>query len=213
MKRKLIGLLILMLGLLPAGAQNKNDAKKVLDATAAAFKKQGGIEATFKAEQFDHSNLKGSVSGTMHIQGRQFQLTTPDMITWYNGETQWSYVKANEEVNVSVPTAEEQQNINPYAFLDIYKKGYNYSMKETTLRGKHCYEVTLKAQRKNNNLRTLIIDIEKSTYAPLCIRMQQNNQIWVRISVLSYTGNRHFKPEYFEFNHKDYPQAEIIDLR
>ena len=28
MKRKLIGLLILMLGLLPAGAQNKNDAKK-----------------------------------------------------------------------------------------------------------------------------------------------------------------------------------------
>ena len=135
------------------------------------------------------------------------------MITWYNGETQWSYVKANEEVNVSVPTAEEQQNINPYAFLDIYKKGYNYSIKETTLRGKPCYEVTLKAQRKNNNLRTLIIDIEKSTYAPLCIRMQQNNQTWVRISVLSYTGNRQFKPEYFEFNHKDYPQAEIIDLR
>ena len=152
MKRKLIGLLILMLGLLPAGAQNKNDAKKVLDATAAAFKKQGGIEATFKADQFDHSNLKGSVSGTMHIQGRQFQLTTPDMITWYNGETQWSYVKANEEVNVSVPTAEEQQNINPYAFLDIYKKGYNYSMKETTLRG-HLESTTQKQQSAHTDHR------------------------------------------------------------
>lgn len=213
MKRQIIGLLIIMLGLIPAGAQNRNEAKKVLDATATAFKKQGGIEANFKADQFEHGNLKGSVSGTMHIEGNKFQLTTPDMITWYNGETQWSYVKANEEVNVSVPTAAEQQHINPYAFLNIYKKGYDYSMKETTLRGKSCYEVTLKAQNKNNELRTLIIDIEKATYAPMCIRMQQRNKNWVRISVLHYTGNHQFKPEYFEFNQKDYPKAEIIDLR
>ena len=38
------------------------------------------------------------------------------MITWYNGETQWSCMKANDEVNV-VPTPEEQQSMNPYTFV------------------------------------------------------------------------------------------------
>ena len=78
-------------------------------------------------------------------------MTTPDMITWYNGETQWSYMKANDEVNVSVPTPEEQQSMNPYTFVNLYKEGYHYQLKETTLRGKSCYEITNRKVRTRSS--------------------------------------------------------------
>ena len=118
-------------------------------------------------------------------------MTTPDMITWYNGETQWSYMKANDEVNVSVPTPEEQQSMNPYTFVNLYKEGYHYQLKETTLRGKSCYEITLTARNKQKSPHTIILDIS----------IQQ-----------LHTGQS-FAATDFEFNPKDYPQAEIIDLR
>ena len=115
-------------------ARQDGNAQEVLDKTAARLSPENGIKANFKADNFANGELQGSTSGTMCIQGEKFQMTTPEIVTWYNGETQWSYVKANEEVNVSTPTPEEKLNMNPYAVIHLYKNGYQYQMKETTLR-------------------------------------------------------------------------------
>ena len=214
MMKKILCLMALSLHLTAGHAQQNGDARKVLDATAAQITGKGGVKADFKADSFSGGNLQGSASGTMCIQGEKFQMTTPDMITWYNGETQWSYVKANEEVNVSVPTPEERQSMNPYAFVNLYKDGYDYTIKETTLRGKPCYEVTLTAKDKRKSLCTIILDIDQRTYAPMCVRMQQrDNGNWTRIAIHQFHTGQSFKTAVFEFNPKDFPQAEIIDLR
>ena len=214
MMKKVLWLAAGCLALAPAKAQQTPDARKVLDETAALFTGKGGIKATFKADNFSNGTLQGSTSGTMCIQGNKFQTTTPDMITWYNGETQWSYVKANEEVNISVPTPEEQQSMNPYAFVNLYKQGYDYSLKETTLRGKKCYEITLTAQDKKQNPHTIILNIDRNNHEPMCIRMQQHgNAQWTRIAIQQFRAGQHFPATDFEFNAKDYPQAEVIDLR
>ena len=74
--------------------------------------------------------------------------------------------------------------MNPYAFVNLYKDGYGYIMKKTTLRGKPCYEVTLTAKDRQKSLRTIILDIDQQTYAPMCVRMQQNdNGNWTRIAI------------------------------
>ncbi len=194
-------------------AAGQTSAKKVLDATADKLTRNGDIQLSFKADQFTSGQQNGSAFGNMQISGNKFKITTPDMITWYNGQTQWSYVLNNEEVNISTPTEEEQQNINPYAFVNIYKKGYNYSMRETTLRGKACYEVTLIAQDKKSSLPTIILDIEKGNRIPLCVRLQHDAQTWTRITIQSYEDKQSFPANHFEFNRHDFPQAEIIDLR
>ena len=214
MMKKTLCACLLSLSLLPARAQQTPDALQVLDATADRLTHSGGIKATFQADKFDDGDLQGSASGTMRILGNKFQMTTPDMITWYNGETQWSYVKANEEVNVSVPTPEEQQSMNPYTFVNLYKLGYDYAIKESNLRGKACYEVTLTAQDRQKSLRTIIINVDKKDYTPMCIRMQQGDgKQWTRISVHQFQSGQSFGNADFEFNPKDYPQAEVIDLR
>lgn len=37
----------------------------------------------------------------------------------------------NDEVNVSNPTQEELQQINPYTFLYMYQKGFSYKLGAT----------------------------------------------------------------------------------
>ena len=211
--KKLFFILALLLTTGSMQAQKQKEARRVLDATASAFEKGGGIQANFKAESFIDGNLQGSTNGEMRVDGEKFCLSTDETITWFDGKTQWSYVKPNDEVNISTPTEEEQQNINPYAFVNIYKKGYNYSMRETTLRGKACYEVTLIAQDKKSSLPTIILDIEKSNRVPLCVRLQHDAQTWTRITIQSYEDKQSFPANHFEFNRHDFPQAEIIDLR
>ena len=194
-------------------AESGKDARKVLDTTASLITGKGGIKAGFKADSFAGGQLQGSTSGTMCLWGEKFQMTTPDMTTWYNGETQWSYVKANEEVNVSVPTPEERQSMNPYTFVDLYKQGYRFSLKSATLRGKDCYEVSLVATDSRKAIRQMVLTLEKGSLAPLCVRLRQGDDRWTRISIYDYTPGQSWKDDFFRFPQQDYPQAEIIDLR
>ena len=62
------------------------------------------------------------------LKGNRFYLNSGGIQSWFDGTTQWSYLESSEEVNVSNPTPEELQTINPYALLSIYKSGYNYKV-------------------------------------------------------------------------------------
>ena len=75
-------------------------AKQVLDKTAAALSNKGGVTANFTVTG---KNI-GSTSGRISVKGRMFQATTPQAIVWFNGKTQWTYMKSQQEVNISNPT-------------------------------------------------------------------------------------------------------------
>lgn len=211
--KKIFLLLLFVCGLQGAFAQKSAQARKVLAATESAFEKGGGVSAQFTAENFSNGQSQGATSGTMRIKGKKFQLNTGNVITWFDGKTQWSYLKQNDEVNVSTPTAAELQSMNPYAILGIYKKGYNYSVQEGTLRGKGVYTVHLKAEQKSNDLQEIFLDVEKGSYTPYCIRFRQKNGTWTRIVVKSFKNKQNFSDSEFTFPKEAYPKAEIIDMR
>ena len=112
--RGIISLLALMIAL-PMSAQT---AKQVLDKAAANISAKSGAKASFsiKGDQFN-------TSGSIAIKGRKFQATTPQATIWFDGKTQWTYLKKNEEVNVANPTESELATINPYNFIYMYQKG------------------------------------------------------------------------------------------
>ena len=210
--KKILLLLVFLAGYAGIRAQKSPEARKVLDATAGSFDRKGGVKADFSVENIAAGQSQGKISGTMYLKGNKFQMTTPEMITWFNGKTQWSYIKDNQEVNVSNPTSEELSTINPYAFLNLYKKGYHYGLKEVKLRGKDSYEVHLRAESAAQKLTDIIINVDKSNNAPMCIRLKQNNT-WTRIIITNFAAGQKLKDALFTFNSKDYPQAEVIDLR
>ena len=97
----------------------------ILDKAASAYENSNGISASFALyTRSDMQKMSESFEGTINMRGDKFTLVTPDMITWFDGKTQWSYVERNDEVNVSTPSGEELQFTNPAILLRVYKKGF-----------------------------------------------------------------------------------------
>ena len=178
-------------------------AQQVLDKTAAVIGNKKGATANFKIS----SPKFGSASGSITIKGNKFNARTPQAIVWFNGKTQWSYMKKTNEVNVSNPTQAQQMSMNPYTFINIYKTGYTSTMKTI---GSN-YKVRLVAQNKKRTVQELILTIDKKSYIPSQIKMRQGNT-WSTITVSNFKA-KSISNSTFVFNSKDFPKAEIVDLR
>ena len=215
MKKYIFSVLIALLSLPVIAQQQQLQAKAVLDKMAEAFRKAGGVKAEFTVKAVTNGVTEGSESGTIELKGEKFVLKTSDVTTWFDGRTQWSYVTKNDEVNVSTPTQEELQQINPYTFLYLYQKGFSYQMGTVkTFRGKAVMEVILTAKDKKQELERITLYVTKNNYEPLFISLRQRGQSAVNeITVTSYQTGLKYADSDFVFNRKQYPTAEVIDLR
>lgn len=182
----------------PVGAQT---AKSVLDKTAAIVSNPSGVQASFTM-----SGGMGNVSGTIAVKGRKFHATSPVAIMWFDGKTMWTYVKKSDEVSVTTPNDSQLQKINPYNFINLYKKGYNTTMSTSA----SDYNVHLTAQG-SNNIKELFITIDKKTYHPKQVKMLQGKK-WTTFDI-SELKTQALNDAMFTFNSKDFPSAEVIDLR
>ena len=126
-----------------ASAQN---ASEILDKAAQVYEQSQGIKANFSLHtSIPQQGVSESFEGTIQMRGDKFKLETPDMITWYDGSTQWAYVLRTEEVNVSTPGGDELQVTNPAVLLRSYKKGFKvaYRGTSTTRQAKSAYDIVL----------------------------------------------------------------------
>ena len=193
---------ITIVALLIAVASYGQTAKQVLDKAAATVSNKSGITASFTLKG-GQMNDKGSIS----IKGKKFQIKTSNVIIWFDGKTQWSYVRKNDEVNVSTPNESQLQALNPYNFIYMYKKGYNSTMAK---KGGN-YEVHLTSTDKKKSVQEMYILIHPQTYIPSEIRIKHSKG-WNTIEV-SNVKKANLSDEIFHFNSKDFPTAEVIDLR
>lgn len=182
-------------------AQNATQARKILDKTASIIGRKGGAVANFSI-----SGKYGNSSGTIAIKGNKFNAKTPQAIVWYDGKTQWTYMKKNQEVNVSTPTEAQQQSMNPYKFISIYKNGFKLGMKKVS----EGWQIHLYATNQKRTIKEMYIVVGKN-YLPKTIRMRQSNG-WTTIKVTNFKA-KNLADTMFRFNAKDFPNAEVIDLR
>lgn len=188
------------------------DAMKVLDIAADRIRKAGNVKIEYKAGMFSNGTETASSSGTMWLQESKMKLEADGIKTWYNGKTRWCYVPEANEVNIDEPNKKEMAAMNPYTFMNIYKKGFKMTVKETVLRGEAVYEVYLKARYAKMEVKEIYVDVRKSDYQPLCIRLRENKD-WQRVSVLSFKGNLNLSDDFFTFKESEYPNVLINDMR
>ena len=177
-------------------------AKSVLDKAAANITVKSGVQANFKM-----SGSMGNTSGTIAVKGKKFHATTPQAIVWFDGKTQWTYMKNNDEVNVTTPTEAQLQAINPYNFINLYKKGY----KATLNSDGNSHVVHLTASSADRKIKELFITVNKKTYQPTQVKLLQGKK-WTIFDITNLKKQATPDAE-FRFNAKDFPHAEIIDLR
>ena len=177
-------------------------ATSVLDKAAATVTMKEGVKADFKM-----SGSMGSTSGTIIIKGKKFHATTPQASVWFDGKTQWTYMKDNDEVNVSNPNESQLQAINPYNFINLYKKGYNYTLNKSG----NDYVVHLTASNPQTKIKEMFISVDKKSYHPTQVKLLQGNK-WT-IFYITDLRKEALPDSQFRFNAKDFPTAEVIDLR
>lgn len=178
-------------------------ARAILDKTSKVIGHKSGVSASFTL----NNPTTGNVSGTIAVKGGKFNAHTPQAIVWFNGKTQWTYMKKNNEVNISTPTQAQQQMMNPYTFINVYKTGYKMS---STKAGAN-YEVHLVAQNQKRSIQEMYVTVNSKTYVPSRVKMKHNGR-WYTVTISNFSAKK--QPDsLFTFNSKDYPSAEVIDLR
>lgn len=184
-----------------ASSQTQANARKILDKTASIVGRKGGASASFSIK-----GKRGSASGTISVKGNKFAARTADAIVWFDGKTQWTYMKSSQEVNISNPTEAQQQAMNPYKFITLYKSGFNISMK-TIASG---WQIHLTAQNRSRSIKEMYITIGKN-YLPKEVRMLQSSG-WSTITISGFKASN-ISDSAFRFNAREFPHAEVIDLR
>lgn len=193
---------ILILTALISTVATAQTAKSVLDKAAAHITVKEGVKANFKMQ-----GGIGFTSGIILIKGKKFHASTPQATVWFDGKTMWTYMKQNEEVNVSNPTEAQLQAINPYNFINLYKNGYNCTLNNTS----SSYVVHLTSNVKDRKIKELFVTIDKQSYRPTQVKLLQGKK-WTIFDITDLSKSK-VADSQFRFNAKDFPKAEVIDLR
>ncbi len=201
--KKLLFITFMMVMSLGAFAQNAAQARKVLDRTAALVGRKGGASANFSIS----SSKIGKTSGSIAIKGRMFYAHTPKATVWYNGKTQWTLMKKTNEVNITTPTEAQRMRMNPYAFITMYKQGYKMGM---TKKGGN-YVIHLTATSRQRSVSEMYLTVNSRTYQPSMVKMREGST-WSTITIFNFKA-KNLPTSMFTFRAKDFPKAEVIDLR
>ena len=204
MKKFLLTLLLCLGVSVHVDAQS---AKSVLDKTAATFTEKGAVKAEFVIKHFLGQTQNGQpMTGSILLNGKKFKLNAEGITTWFDGKTQWTYMKSSEEVNVCTPNESQQAQMNPYKFITLYKNGYRLGVKEQG----NGWEIHLTALNRGRSIQEMYVYVSKS-YLPTKVRILEERK-WSEIKITNFK-NSPKSDSVFTFNAKDFPEAEVIDLR
>ncbi len=185
-----------------AYADDSSDAKKVLDKIATVVSNQNGVEADFTL-----TGERMNVRGTIAVKGGMFTAKSADATVWFDGTTQWTYMKRTDEVNITTPTKDQQVQMNPLTFINLYKSGYKLS----TISKTKTKEIRMQAESSSNAIQEVYVTYDPSTYIPIQVRMRRKST-WMTINISNFKTLSQ-GDDIFVFNKKDFPTAEIVDLR
>lgn len=200
--KRIVFVLSLFIGLFSNHVQAQT-AKQVLDKCAAAVSARAGMQADFTMSSAQY----GETSGQIMVKGKMFMVSTSMASLWFDGRTLWTYMSQNNEVNVTTPSEAQLQVLNPYNFINMYKKDFTYTMTQTA----GSYNVHLTSTDASRKVKEMFITVEKDTYHPTEVKLLQN-QKWTTFTIKNVKAVK-LADDLFRFNSKDFPTAEVIDLR
>ena len=197
-------IVFLMTTLLLTGATaSAQTVNAVLDKCAATVNSSDGVSANFTMTSAQYGNATGTIS----LKGEKFCIQSNVTSMWFDGKTLWTYLASNEEVNISTPTAQQLQTLNPYNFINLYKSGYKTTMTTSS----SAYDIHLTATSDQTRIREAFLTVDKTSYAPKVIKMLTGTK-WSTFTI-SGLKKASLPDSKFRFDANAYPDAEIIDLR
>ena len=194
-----IGCMLLCLAL-PVLAQQEG-ARDILRRAADTFLREGGVYVSFSLR-----SSEGLSSGTLRLKGEKFVLEAGGMTTWFDGHTQWTYLPSSDEVNISEPTDEELQTLNPYAWLYLYDREYDLQSLPAETSGQ--YKIEMSARSAGEQVERLVLWLDKSGLHPVKFSLTLAGNVEpTLITVRDYRTRQPYTDAMFVFDPGEYPTA------
>lgn len=205
MKRIRSLLIIALFFLLNSVSTSAQNAANILAQASNKFSNSKSISATFSL--IDNGR---SQSGSIIVAGNKFAISAPQLSTWFDGKTHWSYSPNIKEVNITTPTSDELQQINPFAIISSFRNNFNAKLMSSA---KGTYKIQLTPKKSNQSIKNVELTLNSSTYFPSLIIITAKNNTKATIKVKSIKAGVAQSASTFTFNAKKYPGVEIVDLR
>ena len=224
MKRLLLYLLLTGLTLNYAYAQKDADAKKILNQVSKKYRAYDVIKTDFSfTYENQQAGTKDVQAGTMISRSKANKYK----VTIYNpeekqaideeiisdGKSQWTYVKKNKEVELT-DVDNSNESLNPAQIFTIYEKGYKYVYNgDAKVDGKLCQVIDLTPEDEKKPFFKIRLSIDKVKKQISSAMIFDKNGSRYNYVIRTFTPNVKVSESTFTFDKKNYPGAELVDLR
>ncbi|MBX0289935.1 outer membrane lipoprotein carrier protein LolA [Hymenobacter sp. HSC-4F20] len=197
-----------------ATAQQDPKAGKILDQMSAKYQAMKAFKATFtQTLENDAAKVKENLSGDITVSGQKFRLKMSGQEVINNGQTMWTYMKAENEVNISDYEPEDQE-ISPSQIYTLYKKGYKYAyVQEAKENGEVVDVIELSPEDRNNPVYKVRLKVGRNDKAVKSWQMFKKNGNRYTYKISKFQPNVPVDATTFNFDKSKYKGVKVIDLR
>ncbi|HYK77067.1 MAG TPA: outer membrane lipoprotein carrier protein LolA [Daejeonella sp.] len=197
-------------------AQTDTKAKAILAEVSRKYRSYEIIKADF-AYTLDNpqANLKETHSGILYARPKtnKYRVVFKEQELISDGKNQWSYLKADKEVQLS-EVEKGADALNPANIFTFYEKGFKYLYTgESKLNGK-VYQgielVPLDGKKNYFKIRLSIDKLNKQITNAVFFDKNGNRYTYV---IKNFVPNVKVPESTFAFDASKYPGVEVVDLR
>ena len=147
------------------------------------------------------------------MSGQKFRLKISGQEVINDGKTTWTYLKNENEVNIS-DSDPDSQDMSPSQIYTMYKKGYKYTyVQQVTEAGEPLDVIELVPENRQNDLFKVRLKVRKKDTSVKSWQMFKKNGNRYSFSIKNFIPNPPVAPTFFAFDKVKYKGVKVIDLR
>ncbi len=215
--RKLLALLFALTFVISSvNGQTDPKAKSILSEVSRKYRSFNIVKADFNfSVENKQNNLKQTEKGTLYAKSnsKKYKVTMSERDLLSDGKVQWTYLKNDDEVQLSnVDNSEDA--LNPANIFTIFEKGFKYIYNGERRVGTKVYQmIDLSPEDPKKSYFKIRLSIDKAAKQLASVVIFDKNSNTYTYTITAFTPNAKVPESAFVFNAKAHPGVEIVDLR
>ncbi|MBK5284372.1 MAG: outer membrane lipoprotein carrier protein LolA [Bacteroidia bacterium] len=190
-------------------------AKNILKKVSEKFRRYKSIKATFLIS-IENQKDKSSENqkGIIQLKGDKYRLHIANQDIISDGKTVWTYMKDANEIQIN-NASKDTNAITPANFLTLYEKGFLFKFIGEEKEKGMVYQLVelVPVDPKKKSVVKVKLRINKKEQMINTARLIDKNGTVIIYKIENLFPDSASADSLFNFNVKNYPGAEVIDLR
>lgn len=153
-------------------------------------------------------------SGTLYLKGNKYFIQMGADASFSDGSSIYNYDKDAKEIQITRYNPDDHLITPQKLFTDFYKKDFLYKLNEDHVEnGRTVQEVELTPVDKTQVYFKVLLQVDKAARNIIGAKVFEKNGNKYIYTITDQKSNTAIPDSKFTFNSKDFPGAEVIDLR